>query len=119
GHNTIDFDTLRGGKGNDTYILNNANDKVEELANEGIDTVKAAFDYSLTANVENLILTGEDNINGTGNELNNSITGNQGHNILDGGKGVDKLIGGKGNDTYIVDLIVKGKGKTASLALED
>lgn len=116
---TIGFDTLRGGKGNDTYILNNANDKVEELANEGTDTVKTAFNYSLTANVENLILTGEDNINGTGNDLKNSITGNQGHNILDGGKGVDKLIGGKGNDTYIVDLIVKGKGKTASLALED
>ncbi|RIA20489.1 Ca2+-binding RTX toxin-like protein [Ectopseudomonas oleovorans] len=119
GLNTTGFDTLRGGKGNDTYIVRNVGDIVEEEANAGIDTVKAYFNYALTSNVENLILEGSDHINGTGNDLKNVITGNAGNNVLDGGAGIDKLIGGKGNDTYIVDLITKGVGTKATVALED
>jgi Ca2+-binding RTX toxin-like protein len=47
---------------------------------------------------------GAGNINGTGNDLANTITGNDGANTLDGGLDVqiDKLIGGLGDDTYIV-----------------
>jgi Ca2+-binding RTX toxin-like protein len=53
--------------------------------------------------VENLLLTGAANLNGTGNALNNSITGTSGNNILDGKAGIDTMIGGNGNDTYYVD----------------
>jgi trimeric autotransporter adhesin len=75
---------------------------VVESSGEGIDTVKASYDYVLGANVENLILAGE--CKGTGNELDNVITDSTGHdNVLDGGAGADTLIGGGGYDTYVVD----------------
>ncbi|TLP63093.1 calcium-binding protein [Pseudomonas mosselii] len=111
-------DTLIGGKGNDTYIVDNIDDVVVEFANEGIDTVKASVDYTLGDNLENLVLL-DGAVNGTGNDLKNSITGNNADNVLDGGKGVDTLTGGKGNDTYIVDLLIKGTGAKASVVLED
>ncbi|MFM6265049.1 MAG: furin, partial [Dolichospermum sp.] len=57
--------------------------------------------YALSANVENLTLQGTTNINGTGNDLNNSITGNSGNNAITGGLGNDTLIGGTGADTLV------------------
>ena len=71
-------DTLTGGLGDDTYVVGNAGDVVIENLNEGTDTVQSSVTYTLSANVENLTLTGTAAINGTGNELNNVITGNNG-----------------------------------------
>ena len=69
------------------------------------DTLRSPITNSIAAwsGVENLTLTGTDNINGTGNQGNNKITGNSGNNRLDGGMGIDTLIGGLGDDVYIVD----------------
>jgi Ca2+-binding RTX toxin-like protein len=135
GNDTLDggagSDNLEGGTGNDTYIVDNTTgDTVTEAANAGIDTVLASVSYTLSLNVENLTLTGSDNINGTGNALNNVLEGNGGKNVLtgnsgsdtlnggagmdsliggdgndslDGGTGIDSLIGGTGDDTYVVD----------------
>lgn len=50
--------------------------------------------------VEPLKLWNED-INGTGNALDNTIVGNRGNNVLDGAAGNDILVGGLGNDTYL------------------
>ena len=115
-----DADTMVGGKGNDTYIVDNVDDSVVELANEGTDLVKASVSYTLSANVENLTLTGAEHIDGYGNTLKNTITGNSGNNTLDGGADVDKLIGGLGDDTYIVDLIRTGSSAANyKVALQD
>ncbi|WP_207868329.1 calcium-binding protein, partial [Pseudomonas sp. 58(2021)] len=73
------------------------------LAGE-IDTVRSSVDWRLGANLENLVLTGNA-INGTGNELNNSLTGNAAANTLDGGLGADTMSGGDGSDTYYVDNV--------------
>lgn len=83
-------DTLIGGAGNDTYVLSRS-DLVRESANGGTDTVQASISYALGANVENLVLTGTANLNGTGNSLNNVITGNAGNNVLNGGDGIDTV----------------------------
>ncbi|WP_300337524.1 calcium-binding protein [Accumulibacter sp.] len=96
-------DTLVGGAGNDTYVIDNTGDVVTENAGEGADLVRSSVSYTLTANVENLTLTGTSALNGTGNTLNNLLTGNSGNNVLSGGTGADTLIGGAGNDTYVVD----------------
>jgi Ca2+-binding RTX toxin-like protein len=94
---------LSGGAGDDTYVVNNADDVVVEAASEGTDTVQSSVSYSLATNVENLVLTGEGHINATGNELANTINGNAGNNTLDGGAGADLMAGGAGDDTYGVD----------------
>ncbi|MDD3770014.1 MAG: Ig-like domain-containing protein [Sulfuricurvum sp.] len=128
-------DTMIGGDGNDTYIVDNTGDIVTEALNEGIDTIYSSVSYVLPANVENLTLTGTDNISGTGNELDNILIGNNanntlfgslgndtidgkdGNDILEGGLGNDTLLGGLGNDTYIynmndnLDTIVDGGGE--------
>jgi VCBS repeat-containing protein len=99
----IGADSMSGGKGNDYYWVDDQNDVVIELVNEGTDEVKSTVSYTLTANIERLTLLGTSPVNGTGNSLNNTITGNTGNNVLDGGMGIDTMRGGAGDDTYIVD----------------
>ncbi|MFM6531884.1 MAG: hypothetical protein ACKPIB_26955 [Dolichospermum sp.] len=95
-------DTLYGGDGSDTYYVDNAGDVVTELFNDalgGVDTVFSSVNFTLGFGLENLTLTGTDNINGTGNGNNNVITGNSANNIIYGLDGNDTLIGGLGADT--------------------
>src|SRR6185369_14532361 len=98
-------DLMVGGAGNDSYIVDNAADLVTEAAGAGTDSVFASISHALTANVENLTLTGTVDINGTGNALNNVIIGNSGANVIDGGGGADTMSGNAGDDTYLVDNV--------------
>ena len=109
GNDTLDgdlgADTMTGGDGNDIYVVDNAFDTVEETntSTAQIDTVQASVSWTLGANLENLVLTGVSDIDGTGNERRNFITGNAANNVIDGAAGSDSMSGGDGNDTYYVD----------------
>ncbi len=92
-------DIMQGGRGNDVYIVDNLKDRVLDVLNGGTDEVRASVDFTLTPNVENLVLTGLYSTNGTGNALNNVMTGNGERNVLDGKAGNDTLDGGLGRDT--------------------
>jgi Ca2+-binding RTX toxin-like protein/subtilisin-like proprotein convertase family protein len=116
----IGADTLIGGTGNDTYVVDNAGDVVTETSTLGteIDSVQSSVTYTLSANVENLTLTGATAINGTGNTLNNIITGNAEGNVLNGGIGADTMVGGAGSDTYYVDNVGDVVNETSTVASE-
>ncbi len=96
-------DKMSGGTGNDAYVVDVSADIITEKADEGIDSAESSVTYKLASSVENLILTGNAAINGTGNALGNVITGNSAANTLSGGTGSDTLIGGNGDDIYVVD----------------
>jgi Ca2+-binding RTX toxin-like protein len=107
----VGTDALNGGLGNDTFVLADGSDAVTDSA--GVDVVTSTITRSLAgyAGIENLILLGAAAINGTGNNLANSLTGNgaantldggAGNDTLDGGLGTDTLRGGLGNDTFVL-----------------
>jgi len=96
-------DSLSGGSGDDIYLIDNAADKVIELADEGHDLIKTSVSYTLSANVEDALLLGVAALKLTGNNLDNTLTGNAAANVLNGGAGADVMIGGAGNDVYVVD----------------
>ena len=116
-------DLMAGGTGNDTMVVDNALDIVREFAGEGNDTVQSHINYSIGANVENLILIGDIATQGTGNELDNYLVGNvrdnvllgrtgddvlygdSGNDFLNGELGNDQMFGGLGDDTVIVDSV--------------
>ena len=119
GDDTIDggvgADTMVGGAGNDTYYVDNTGDVVVEAASAGNDTVNTTVNYTLSANVENLIVNTATGLSVVGNTLNNYLTGNSGDDtISDGGGGADTMVGGAGNDTYYVnnsaDVIIEAAG---------
>jgi Ca2+-binding RTX toxin-like protein len=113
----IGADIMSGGGGNDTYMVDNAADVVNEAAGAGTDTILTSLNnFSLLpnarVNLENLTFTGLGDFVGTGNALANALTGGAGNDILsggagndtlDGGIGSDVMAGGIGNDTYLVD----------------
>jgi Ca2+-binding RTX toxin-like protein len=97
-------DKMIGGADNDFYYVDSAKDAVIESKNQGVDTVYTALNYTLGANVEQLIIEGTGDTKGTGNALDNFIEGNAGKNKLDGAAGNDRLRGGDGDDLLVGGL---------------
>ncbi|HEX8214372.1 MAG TPA: calcium-binding protein [Allosphingosinicella sp.] len=111
-------DFMAGGRGNDTYVVDDAGDIIEEVGQTASDddTVRSSVSFVLgtdadpgdsIAYLENLILIGTGNINGTGGNYFNNIRGNSGDNslyglglddVIRGGGGNDGLYGGRGYD---------------------
>lgn len=119
-------DILIGSDVRNIYVVDNELDTIIEPASStSVDTVEAAFTYSIAGQLEleNLTLLGADDLSATGNARDNVLTGNAGANVLTGGAGndtldgkdgVDILIGGGGNDLYIwdgIDAIVELVGE--------
>lgn len=106
---------LIGGSGSDAYYITDTTQIIVEEIDGGYwDTVSSSVNYTLSPNIESMILTGKENIYGYGNDQANSITGNAGDNLLrgyggddalDGGIGADRMEGGLGNDRYVVDNV--------------
>jgi Ca2+-binding RTX toxin-like protein len=94
-------DVMVGSTGNDLYIVDDAGDAVLESGGGGSDTVLVSVTYALPDNVEDLVLTGSQDLDGSGNLLANHLTGNSGSNVLDGGLAIDTMQGGAGDDFYI------------------
>ncbi|WP_374691302.1 calcium-binding protein, partial [Accumulibacter sp.] len=103
----LGFDLLQGGPGDDTYTVDQLGDSVVELAGEGRDTVYSSVSWTLGTNLERLYLTGGVSIEGTGNELANTLVG---HSSTAG----NVLTGGAGDDAYYVDandIVVEWAGE--------
>jgi Ca2+-binding RTX toxin-like protein len=103
---SVGVDTMIGGDGNDTYSADVITDVITEtnavLATGGNDIVYfsgAAGTFTLSANVERLVLAGTAGTNGTGNALANTLFGNSAANALSGLDGNDLIYGGAGADT--------------------
>src|SRR5256712_806680 len=123
GHHNVVFggagdDTIRtifggrgdfsGGPGDDTYYVDNPNEIVVELPNQGTDTVYSSTSYTLPDNVENLRWWSPFDSDGLlvfkGNASDNILEGPM---VLDGSAGNDTLIGfptrviGDSHNTYV------------------
>lgn len=106
GHDTFrdagGADVMTGGTGNDTFYVDHRDDVLVERAGEGYDHVFSDISLALRTfghAIESLKLTGQENLNATGNATDNHLRGNRGDNTLYGAWGDDFLAGGAGNDT--------------------
>ncbi|MBF9235025.1 calcium-binding protein [Microvirga alba] len=121
GNDTV-VDTLKGGKGDDTYYIRHQGDVLVELDGQGTDTaLVSAAKFELDADVSIEIIKADTSGGAnafalTGNNLANTIKGAVGSDTLDGGGALDdradQLEGGNGDDTYYVrhkgDVVVEG-----------
>jgi serralysin len=101
-------DVLVGYKGDDTYFVDNAQDKVTEAPGEGNDGVLTTVSYKLATGSEVEMLAAQDGagfnvLKLEGNKFNNTIAGDAGPNDLHGAGGNDHLVGLRGNDSLFGD----------------
>jgi Ca2+-binding RTX toxin-like protein len=93
--------TLIGGTGNVTFVVNNSADIILANPNAASNKVLASVDYELSEGLKTLALIGNGNVTAKGNSLDNILSGNAGHYTLMAGEGNDTLIAGTGDGTLI------------------
>ena len=59
-------DDMSGGDGDDIYIVDSTSDTVTENSSKGTDLIRSSVSFTASADVENLTLTGSNNIDATG-----------------------------------------------------
>jgi hypothetical protein len=141
------YDALVGGDGDDHYVFSKDDvipgngivpipidgsvtststpdgGRITEVSGGGIDTISADYSFALAgiAHVENLTLTGVNNINATGNYADNRLTGNDADNRLRGSLGYDTLDGRGGADTFVFGAVAEstslGRDRTLNMNL--
>ena len=102
-------DLMQGRGGNDSYVVNEAGDVVDEslFGSIGTDEVLSFVSFDLSGPkalgaVENLRLApGTANLNAHGNALANTLVGNNGVNVITGAAGNDTLTGDGGADFFV------------------
>lgn len=114
-----------GGGGDDTYVIGVRGVEINEDNAINNDVVKASVSLTLANYIEKLVLTGNKDLNATGNFSDNTIRGNSGDNrinagdgkdVIDGGRGNDMLRGGLGMDTFDFN---RGTGRDTVLDFEN
>jgi Ca2+-binding RTX toxin-like protein len=113
-------DLMEGGRGNDVYHVNDADDLVWEAAGGGYDKVLTTTSYELSPNtrVEYLGVLSRGSsapINLTANSFTELMAGNAGANVFFGSERAQKMFGYGGNDTYYVnrrqDIVNESSGQ--------
>ena len=79
----------------------------------GKDLILSSVSYRLPRSVEEIKLTGNLDLDATGNDLDNKLKGNSGKNKIDGKAGIDTVIFDGLFDDYSLDVI------NGNLVIED
>jgi Ca2+-binding RTX toxin-like protein len=106
-------DVLRGGDGNDVFVVDDKSDRVIDAHSKGNDTiVSSSFNLNLGnhnySGVENASVTGNEDLKLIGNNKSNLLSGNAGDNRINGKSGEDTLFGGAGKDTFVFNTKLNG-----------
>src|SRR6185503_6508768 len=99
-------DLLKGGAGNDKYVLDHVGDVVDEESNTDTDdgvVTKAAI-AGLFVGIENYTYTGTKAWTFTADGSDNRLSGGTVADNLDGAAGNDTLVGNGGNDVLAGDI---------------
>ena len=141
-------DIMVGGDGDDTFIVEDVGDVVSEGSGpgSGFDIIDAFVNYTLPANVEELIVLGAAT-SGTGNDGDNvlqgafssnaltlddaggndtiygsmqgdTLAGDAGNDTLSGGAGSDAMTGGPGSDRFVFDDAALADAQTGTSLLD-
>ena len=81
------------------YYVSNSATQVVENSGQGWDVISSSVNYTLPANVEELVLTGN-GLTGTGNSDDNVFYANGSNDVLIGGAGNDTAVYSAASSTY-------------------
>jgi Ca2+-binding RTX toxin-like protein len=108
-------DHMIGSEGNDTYIVDNANDLTAEVIGQGFDRVRTSVSYSLSSGefseielLETTNQAGTAAIDLVGNQFNQTIVGNNGSNTIVGSPAGDDVNGDGVEDYDGLDVMTGG-----------
>jgi Ca2+-binding RTX toxin-like protein len=113
-------DTLEGGLGSDSYVVDHAGDVVIERADEGADWVYSRLtSYQLGDHIENGAIDRDDGASLSGNALANVLQAGLGNDTLNGGEGSDTASFARASSAVVVELargLASGGAGTDQLA---